>query len=70
MFTAQNYHDVHNVPNIDIAAFNKSVFDALKPGGVFIVWTTRRRPDPVHVIPPRCIGSIRRRSSPKCGRRV
>jgi predicted methyltransferase len=37
VFTAQNYHDVHNVPNIDIAAFNKSVFDALKPGGVFIV---------------------------------
>ncbi|HWM66193.1 MAG TPA: hypothetical protein VNO35_06375 [Steroidobacteraceae bacterium] len=37
VFTAQNYHDVHNVPNIDIAAFNKSVFEALKPGGVYIV---------------------------------
>jgi predicted methyltransferase len=37
VFTAQNYHDVHNVPNIDLAAFNKSVFAALKPGGVFIV---------------------------------
>ena len=37
VFTAQNYHDVHNVPNIDLAAFNKTVFDALKPGGVFIV---------------------------------
>jgi predicted methyltransferase len=37
VFTAQNYHDVHNVPNIDIAAFNMSVFDALKPGGVFVV---------------------------------
>jgi predicted methyltransferase len=37
VFTAQNYHDLHNVPNLDIAAFNKSVFDALKPGGVFIV---------------------------------
>jgi predicted methyltransferase len=37
VFTAQNYHDVHNVPDIDIAAFNKTVFDALKPGGVFIV---------------------------------
>jgi len=32
-----DYHDVHNVPNIDIAAFNKSVFEALKPGGVYIV---------------------------------
>ena len=37
VFTAQNYHDVHNVPNVDMAAFNKSVFEALKPGGVFIV---------------------------------
>jgi len=37
VFTAQNYHDVHNVPNIDLPAFNKTVFDALKPGGVFIV---------------------------------
>jgi predicted methyltransferase len=37
VFTAQNYHDVHNVPDIDIAAFNKSVFDALKPGGVYLV---------------------------------
>jgi predicted methyltransferase len=37
VFTAQNYHDVHNVPDIDMAAFNKSVFDALKPGGVYIV---------------------------------
>lgn len=37
VFTAQNYHDVHNVPNIDMNGFNKSVFDALKPGGVFIV---------------------------------
>jgi len=37
VFTAQNYHDVHNVPNVDIAAFNKSVFEALKPGGVFVV---------------------------------
>jgi len=37
VFTAQNYHDVHNVPNLDIAAFNKSIFDALKPGGVYVV---------------------------------
>jgi predicted methyltransferase len=37
VFTAQNYHDVHNVPNLDIAAFNKSIFDALKPGGLYIV---------------------------------
>jgi predicted methyltransferase len=37
IWTSRNYHDLHNVPNFDIAAFNKSVFDALKPGGVFIV---------------------------------
>lgn len=32
-----NYHDVHNVPNIDIAAFNKAIFDSLKPGGMYLV---------------------------------
>jgi predicted methyltransferase len=37
VFTALNYHDVHNVPDIDIAAFNKAVFDALKPGGLYVV---------------------------------
>jgi predicted methyltransferase len=40
VWTSQNYHDLHN-PGVfhadDIAAFNKSVFDALKPGGVFLV---------------------------------
>ena len=37
VFTAQNYHDLHNVPTLDIAAFNKSVFDSLKPGGLYVV---------------------------------
>src|SRR4051794_18402951 len=37
VFTAQNYHDVKNVPNVDMAKFDKSIYDALKPGGVFIV---------------------------------
>jgi predicted methyltransferase len=37
VWTSQNYHDVHNVPNIDVAAFNKAVFDSLKPGGIYIV---------------------------------
>jgi predicted methyltransferase len=37
IWTSQNYHDVHNVPNIDMTAFNKSVFEALKPGGFYIV---------------------------------
>ena len=37
IWTSQNYHDIHNIPNIDVVAFDKKVFDALKPGGVFIV---------------------------------
>jgi predicted methyltransferase len=37
VFTAQNYHDVHNVPDVDMLAFNKSIFDALKPGGSYVI---------------------------------
>ena len=37
IWTSQNYHDIHNVPDFDVVAFDKKVFDALKPGGVFIV---------------------------------
>lgn len=37
VWTSQNYHDVHNVPNIDVGAFNKAVLASLKPGGIYIV---------------------------------
>jgi predicted methyltransferase len=37
IWTSQNYHDVHNVPDVNVGAFNKAVFDALKPGGIYIV---------------------------------
>ncbi|MBS0388493.1 MAG: class I SAM-dependent methyltransferase [Proteobacteria bacterium] len=37
VWTSDNYHDVKNVPDIDMLAFNKAVFAALKPGGVFLV---------------------------------
>ena len=37
VWTSLNYHDFHNIPPGDISAFNKRVFDALKPGGIFIV---------------------------------
>lgn len=37
VFTAQNYHDVHNSKEVDVATFNKAVFDALKPGGIYLV---------------------------------
>jgi len=35
VWTSLNYHDVHRTS--DIAAFNKSVFSVLKPGGTYIV---------------------------------
>ena len=39
VFTCQNYHDYHDkfMGPVDMAKFNKQVFDALKPGGVFVV---------------------------------
>jgi predicted methyltransferase len=37
VWTSQNYHDVHNVKDIDVGSFNKAVFESLKPGGIYIV---------------------------------
>ncbi len=37
VWTSQNYHDFANRPDAELAAFNKMVFDALKPGGVYLV---------------------------------
>jgi predicted methyltransferase len=37
VWTSQNYHDLHNVKDLDVVAFDKAVFAALKPGGTFIV---------------------------------
>lgn len=36
IFTAQNYHDLHNFP-VDVVAFDKIIFASLKPGGLFVV---------------------------------
>lgn len=36
VWTSLNYHDVHNAPN-GTESFNKAAFDALKPGGTYIV---------------------------------
>jgi predicted methyltransferase len=35
----QNYHDLHvaEYGRVDIAAFNRRVFDALKPGGIYVI---------------------------------
>ena len=37
VWTSDNYHDVKNVPGIDMLAFNKSIYAALKPGGTYLV---------------------------------
>ena len=36
VFTSQNYHDYHDFA-VNMAAFNKHVFAALKPGGLFVI---------------------------------
>ena len=35
VWTTENYHDFHN--RLDMAAFNKAMFNTLKPGGIFLV---------------------------------
>ena len=37
IWTSQNYHDLHNMPGVDLVAFNKLVFRSLRPGGVYVV---------------------------------
>lgn len=39
VWTAQNYHDLHEafMGPADVAAFNRAVFAALKPGGAFVI---------------------------------
>jgi predicted methyltransferase len=37
VWTTQNYHDFHNIPDFQVATLNKAVFDALKPGGSYFV---------------------------------
>jgi predicted methyltransferase len=38
IWTSQNYHDLHLTRlNLDVAAVNKAVFNALKPGGYYVV---------------------------------
>jgi len=36
---SQNYHDLHDpfMGPVDMVAFNKAVFDALKPGGLYVI---------------------------------
>jgi predicted methyltransferase len=37
IWTSQNYHDVKNISGVDMLAFDKAIYNSLKPGGVFIV---------------------------------
>lgn len=37
VWTSLNYHDMHNRPGADLAMQNKMVWDALKPGGLYLV---------------------------------
>lgn len=37
VWTSQNYHDLHNLPGLDVADFDREVYKALKPGGIYLV---------------------------------
>jgi predicted methyltransferase len=37
VWTSQNYHDFHDIPDVQVASLNRAVFDALKPGGIYFV---------------------------------
>jgi predicted methyltransferase len=37
VWTSLNYHDMRGRPNADLAPTNRMVFDALKPGGLYLV---------------------------------
>jgi predicted methyltransferase len=39
VWTSENYHDLHNAffGKPDLKVFDRAVYDALKPGGVFII---------------------------------
>ena len=39
VFTSQNYHEYHDpfMGPVDMLSFDKQVYDALKPGGVFVI---------------------------------
>lgn len=37
VWTSQNYHDFHDIPDVQVANINKAVFEALKPGGIYFV---------------------------------
>jgi predicted methyltransferase len=60
VWTSQNYHDLHLAKlNLDVAAANRAIFQALKPGGLYVVvdhaaaaGTGLDIPDKLHRIDP------------------
>ena len=64
VFIRQNYHDLHTnlLGTVDVPAFNRKVFAALKPGGVYVVLdhaalpgTGMTAPQRVHRIDPEIV---------------
>jgi len=45
VWTSQNYHDLHNFPGLDLTVFNQLVFEALKPGGIYLILDHAAAPD-------------------------
>jgi predicted methyltransferase len=37
VWTSQNYHDFHNIADVNVVDIDKAVLKALKPGGVYLV---------------------------------
>ena len=37
VWTSQNYHDFHNIPDVDVATIDRDTFAALKSGGSYLV---------------------------------
>lgn len=37
VWTSQNYHDLHNIPGLKVADFDRAVYEALEPGGIYLV---------------------------------
>jgi predicted methyltransferase len=37
VWTSQNYHDLHNLPGLDVGVFNHLIYDDLKPGGSYFI---------------------------------
>ncbi len=37
VWTSQNYHDFHNIADVDVATINRAIFAALKSGGTYFV---------------------------------